>query len=118
MVAQYYLPAMLAAQMFRLGQREQAAELLASTEARINEPLLLYLKGTTEASIGRTQQAIEDLRSVLEHRGADFLEGGNVYPFAELELSRVLAGSGDRAGSAEAYQRFQTLQTKPENGTT
>ncbi len=118
LVAQYYLPAMLAAQMFRLGQREQTQELLASTEARIDEPLIFYLRGMTEASVGHPQQAIEDLRSVLEHRGIDFLQGGNVYPFAELELSRVLAGSGDRAGSAEAYQRFLTLWAKPENGST
>jgi len=93
-------------------------ELLVSTDTRINEPLLFYLRGVIEASVGRTQQAIDDLHSVLEHRGIDFLQGGNVYPFAELELSRALAGSGDRAGSAEAYQLFLTLWTKPENGST
>jgi serine/threonine-protein kinase len=116
LVAQYYLPSILAAQMFHLGQHEQALELLASTDVRVNEPLIFYLRGISEASIGRTQQAVDDLHSVLEHRGIDFLHGGNVYPFAELELSRVLAGSGDQIGSAEAYQRFLTLRAKPENG--
>jgi eukaryotic-like serine/threonine-protein kinase len=116
LVAQYYLPNLQAAQMFHFGQPTEALEHLRRTEVRVNEPLTFYLRGLVEASLGQQQQAAEDFRSVVEHRGITFLQGSNVYPFAELGLARALAASSDQIGSADAYRRFLDLWGKQEGG--
>jgi serine/threonine protein kinase/tetratricopeptide (TPR) repeat protein len=100
-VAQSYLPDVKAAQMLGSQHAAEALETLESAETAENEPLTRYLRGRVEIALGQRQQAEDDLRYVLEHRGSDFLEGGDIYPAAQVELSRVSAADeGTRGGES------------------
>lgn len=116
LAAQYYLPVMQASQMFLAGETVQALELLTRDETRVSEPLTLYLRATVEAALGQQQQAIEDFRNISEHRGIAFLQGGNIYPFAESALSRALTTTDRPAETAEPSRRFSARSSKPANG--
>jgi serine/threonine-protein kinase len=100
-VAQSYLPDLKAAQMLGSQHAAEALETLESAETAENEPLTRYLRGRVEIALGQRQQAEDDLRFVLEHRGSDFLEDGDIYPAAQMELSRVSAADeGTRGGES------------------
>jgi hypothetical protein len=55
--------------------------------------------------------AVEDFRTVLEHRGIDFMDGSDVYPMAEIELARAREASvGDKPVSLAGSRRVAVLR--------
>ena len=64
----------------------------------------MYLRGEARLRAGDYAAAIDDFRAVLKYRGADPFSP--VVPLAQLGLARALNRSGDRMGSASAYQQL------------
>ena len=60
--------------------------------------------------------AVADFQTVLDHRGAAFLSGSNVYPMAEIGLAKAYASIGDKANSAAAYRRFAAMWQNADRG--
>ena len=116
LVAEYYVPDLRAVQQFESKQYHEAFELLTRKESSETDPMTRYLLGLVESAMGRGQQAAEDFHAVLEHRGTAFLNGGIVYPMAQIQLSRVLAANNDPVGSAEAYRQFLVSWRKADRG--
>ncbi len=61
-----------------------------------------YLEGLASAQAGAHTEAARVFRLVVDHRGTDPFSP--LLPMAQLGLARALAASGDRAGSARAYE--------------
>ncbi len=112
---QYFVPDLQAAILLRSKKFGEALVILTRAEPYDSVSLTPYLRALTNAAMGRTEHATADFRSVLEHRGAAFLQGNNVYPIAEIGLARALAAH-DHSESAAAYQRFLTLWNNAESG--
>jgi len=106
-----YLPTAEAAIDLMRGRDSEAIETLRRTvpyERGIVAALLsIFFRGEVRLRTGAYAEAAAAFRSVLQHRGADPFSP--VVPLAHLGLARALARSGDRAGSAAAYQQVLAI---------
>jgi len=116
LVAQYYVPDLQAAQLYQAKQFSEAFEFLSRAEPPADQPLTRYLRGVVEVAMGREQEATEDFRAVLEHRGSAFLSAGTVHPMAQLKLSKVLAASGNQYGSDVVYRQLLVSESRADRG--
>ena len=66
-----------------------------------------YLRATAYLKLGKSQQAADEFKAVLDHRGVDPI--GIEYLMAHLGLARAYAMQGDTAKAKAAYQDFLTL---------
>ena len=106
-----YLPTAEAAIDLARGRETEAIDALRRAvpyERGIVAALLpIYLRGEARLRAGAYAEAVAEFRSVLQHRGADPFSP--VVPLSHLGLARALARSGDRTGSAAAYQQLLSI---------
>jgi tetratricopeptide (TPR) repeat protein len=102
------LPVIAAATAIRGGRPARGLELLEPVRPFDHAPAAefwpAYLRGEAHLQLGRHAQAVDEFRSVIDHRGE--LIDSPMYPLAHLGLGRALASGGDRAGARLAYQAF------------
>ena len=68
------------------------------------------------AALGQMQAAILDFQIAQAHRGSSLLLSGNVYPMAELGVTRAYAASRDKTDSVAEYRRFIALWKEADRG--
>jgi serine/threonine protein kinase/tetratricopeptide (TPR) repeat protein len=68
-----------------------------------------YLRGLAHLANSEGALAAADFQTIIDHRGAAFLTGSNVYPMAQVGLAHAYAAIGDTANSTVAYRSFATL---------
>jgi serine/threonine-protein kinase len=66
-----------------------AIQLLEGIDSQNDPSLLPYLRSLAYTSDDKMQDAADNLRSIVDHRGAVYLSGVSVYPQAQLTLSRT-----------------------------
>jgi serine/threonine protein kinase/tetratricopeptide (TPR) repeat protein len=107
-VRMVYAPIAQASIRLARGRPAQAVEDLAPTQpyelGAVAALAPAFLRGRALLQLGSTQAAVQEFRTVLDHRGVDPFSP--IYPVAELELARALARAGDAAGSRLAYDQF------------
>jgi len=116
LVEQSYIPDLRAAELLQSKRPLEAVELLTRQEPSSADPLTSYIRGLAEIALEHDQQAVDDFRSVLEHRGTAFLTGGITYPMAQIQLARALAAVGNQSESVAAYRQFLPLWSKAGKG--
>ena len=110
----YYVPDLKAALALRNKDTRGALAALQGTEQFDQVSLTPYLRAEAHMAANQATQAIVDFQTTVDHRGYAFLAGSNVYPMAELGLSRGYAAMGDKLNSNLAYQRFKDLWKEAE----
>lgn len=75
-----------------------------------------YLRGLAHLGTGEAVLAVADFQTIVDHRGAAFVAGSNVYPMAQIGLARSYAAIGDKANSTAAYRRFLELWQDADRG--
>ena len=115
-VKDYYLADLQAA--VALGGHDSKGALAALESARTYDEISLtpYLRGLAHLGDGETALAVADFQSIIDHRGAAFIGGSNVYPMAQIGLARAYASMGDKANSTTAYRRFSGLWQQADRG--
>ncbi len=105
------VPVIAAETAIRSKQPMRALELLEPVRrfdhATVSEFWPAYLRGEALRELGRHAEAVDEFRSVVDHRGE--MIDSPLYPLAHLGLARALASSGDRAGARQAYDTFLSL---------
>jgi hypothetical protein len=112
----YYLPDLKAALALRNKDARGALAALQGTEQFDQISLTPYLRAQAHMAANEATQAIVDFQTTVDHRGYAFLAASNVYPMAELGLSRGYAAMGDKLNSSLTYQRFKDLWKEAEPG--
>ena len=110
----YYVPDLKAALALRSKDARGALAALEGTTQFDLVSLSPYLRGQAHMAAGEATLAIVDFQTIVDHRGYAFLSGSNVYPMAELGLSRGYAAMGDKLNSNLTYQRFKALWKEAE----
>jgi serine/threonine-protein kinase len=109
-VADYYLPNLKAAAL-QVNDPAAALETLKQAQGLDHMQLTAYLRGLAHLSLHQPQLAVADFAVVLDHRGLALLDGGTVYPMAQVGIARAYANSGDVDNSVQAYRKFLALWT-------
>lgn len=112
----YYIADLQAAMALAAKDPKQALSALSTAEAYDQISLTPYLRGLAHLSDGEASLAIADFQTILDHRGAAFLAGSNVYPMAQIGLARAYAAIGDELNSTAAYRRYLELWHDSEHG--
>ena len=86
----YYVADLRAA--IGLDQKDMKGALasLGSASSYDTVSLTPYLRGLAHMGTGEAVLAVADFQTVLDHRGAAFLAGSDVYPMAQIGLARGL----------------------------
>jgi serine/threonine-protein kinase len=71
----------------------QALQLLEEIEPQSDPSLLPYLRQLAYNASGNPQQAVNNLRAIMDHRGSVYLSGVSLYPQATQELDRALGSA-------------------------
>ncbi len=109
----YWLPTIRAAIELQKNNAGRALELLEVTvpyelgNQSQGHLYPVYLRGDAYLKLGRGQEAAQEFRKVLEHRGVviNFVTGA----VAELQLARAEALAGNAAAARKAYSDFLAL---------
>ncbi len=110
----YYVPDLKAAIALRNKDAHGALAALEGTTPFDQISLSPYLRAQAHMATKEATLAIADFQTTVDHRGYAFLAASNVYPMAELGLSRVYATMGDKLNSDLTHQRFKTLWKEAE----
>jgi serine/threonine protein kinase/tetratricopeptide (TPR) repeat protein len=102
----YYVADLQAAMALQVKEPKQALAILAGASAFDQISLTPYLRGLAHMGTGETSLAIADFQTIVDHRGAAFIAGSNVYPMAQIGLARAYAAIGDKVNSTAAYKEF------------
>jgi eukaryotic-like serine/threonine-protein kinase len=106
-----YVPELEAAAALADKNTGKALEVLTTIAPYEDRSLAPYLRGVAHMAEQRPLLAVEDFRTVLEHRGIDFMDGSDVYPMAEIELARAREASvGDKPVSLAGSRRVAVLR--------
>src|SRR5258708_40038177 len=97
-------------------EAEKAIDILIELEPYDEITLTPYLRGMANAALGQMPAAILDFQIAQAHRGSSLLLSGNVYPMAELGVTRAYAASRNKADSVEGYRRFLMLWKEGDRG--
>lgn len=108
-VTNYYLADLRGAIALRAKDPKAALAALADAAPYDQISLTPYLRGLAHLAAGEGSAAIADFQTTVDHRGAAFTTGSNVYPLAQEGLSRAYAEIGDKANSGTAHRRFIEL---------
>ena len=108
-VTNYYLADLRGAMALRAKDPKAALAALADAAPYDQISLTPYLRGLAHLAAGEGSAAIADFQSIVDHRGAAFTTGSNVYPLAQEGLSRAYAEIGDKANGSAAHRRFLEL---------
>ncbi len=101
--------ALRAATLMGQGHVDGALTELATIRAVDVTYLTPYLRGMAHLAAHDAAASAKDFQEVLAHRGAALTGGTDVYPAAQLGLSKALAAAGDLPASEQAYSRFRQL---------
>jgi len=105
------LPIVRAAIELQRGEAGKAIELLQETApydlGAAATYASRYLRGQAYQKAGRSQEAVREYVTILDHRGIDPFS--LLLPLSRLGLARAAAASGDVAGSRRAYQDLLAL---------
>ncbi len=115
-VTGYYVADLQAAMALQAKDPKQALTVLSSAAAYDQLSLTPYLRGLAHLASGESSLAIADFQTIVDHRGAAFIAGSNVYPMAQIGLARAYAAIGDKVNSTAAYKRFLVLWQDAERG--
>jgi hypothetical protein len=115
-VAGYYLADLRAAILLDQKDMKGALVSLGSGAPYDTVSLTPYLRGLAHLGTGEAVLAVADFQTVVDHRGAAFLAGSNVYPMAQIGLARAYASMGDKANSVAAYRRFAAMWKDADRG--
>jgi tetratricopeptide (TPR) repeat protein len=115
-VTGYYVPDLKAAMALAANDPKGALAALGSAGAYDEISLTPYLRGLTHLGTGEATLAVADFQSIIDHRGAAFIAGSNVYPMAQIGLARAYAAMGDKANSTTAYRKFEGLWQQADRG--
>src|SRR5262249_4405038 len=104
-----WLPIIRAALDLRGGYHARAVDDLQTTVVYESaaEFWAQYLRGSAYLKLGRTVEAADEFRKILDCRGQAPLSP--LYALAHLQLGRAAVLSGDRASGRRAYEDFLTL---------
>ncbi len=79
----------------------KALDLLSEIQPQDELSLVPYLRALAYGAQGDQEQAMINLRAVMEHRGTVFLAGSNLYPVARSRLLRATASSSGGLGNSK-----------------
>jgi eukaryotic-like serine/threonine-protein kinase len=105
-VTGYYVADLQAAMALQAKDPKQALTILSGASAFDQISLTPYLRGMAHLGSGETSLAIADFQTIVDHQGAAFIAGSNVYPMAQIGLARSYAAIGDKVNSTAAYKGF------------
>ncbi len=108
-VGRYYGPELAAAADIGINDPVSALQLLLGLGDYDQISLAPYLRGLAHEAVGQEPVAAVDYQSVLNHRGAEYLMGSDVYAMAQLGVARAAWSNHDRQTGADAYIRFLSL---------
>jgi serine/threonine-protein kinase len=108
-VTGYYIPDLRAAVALNKNDPALALQILKAAALYDEISLTPYLRGMAHLAAHQPQTAISDFQIVLSHRGLAFLDGGNVYPMAQIARARAFAAAKDSANSMQSYRAFLEL---------
>ncbi len=115
-VTGYYLADLKAS--VALHDRDSKTALSSLAEAASYDQISLtpYLRGLAHLQGGSSSLAIADFQTIVDHRGAAFIAGSNVYPMAQAGLAKAYATIGDKVNSKAADERFLELWKHADKG--
>jgi serine/threonine protein kinase/tetratricopeptide (TPR) repeat protein len=108
-VTGYYVADLQAAMALSANDPKGALTALAQAAPYDDVSLTPYLRGLAHLASGDARLAVADFQMIVDHRGAAFIGGSNVYPMAQIGLARAYGALGDQANSKAAYRRFGAL---------
>jgi serine/threonine-protein kinase len=112
----YYVADLQAAMALSVNDPKGALADLATAAPYDDVSLTPYLRGLAHLASGDARLAVADFQMVVDHRGAAFIGGSNVYPMAQIGLARAYGALGDQANSKAAYRRFGALWQSGDQG--
>jgi hypothetical protein len=112
----FYVADLTAAEALSSNDTKGALAALGTASAFDQISLTPYLRGLAHLGSGEAALAVADFQTIVDHRGAAFLAGSNVYPMAQIGLARAYAAIGDKANSTAAYQNFLVLWRDADKG--
>jgi serine/threonine-protein kinase len=115
-VADYYVADLQAAMALSANDAKAALADLAAAAPYDDVSLTPYLRGLAHLASGEARLAVADFQMIVDHRGAAFIGGSNVYPMAQIGLARAYGALGDQANSKVAYRRFAALWRAGDQG--
>lgn len=113
-VQQYLVAELQAAEDIGVNDAGQALEVLRGIGEFDQISLAPYLRGLAHADVNQQPVAMVDFQAVLNHRGAAWLMGSNVYPMAQIGLARAAWESQDKQTGSRAYVAFLSLWPHPD----
>jgi serine/threonine protein kinase len=115
-VTGYYVADLQAAVALSANDAKGALAALAAAAPYDDVSLTPYLRGLAHLASGDAKLAVADFQIIVDHRGAAFIGGSNVYPMAQIGLARAYWALGDKVNSKAAYQRFAALWQDGDRG--
>jgi len=88
------------------GQPEAAAQALTEASGSSADPITLFLQGMAHLQAGGATAAVQDFKAIVQHRGATYCTGTDLYAAAQLKLARAFIEAGERSKSMDAYRQF------------
>ena len=74
----------------------QALQMLEEIDPQNDPSMLPYLRQLAYTESGNPRQAVDNLRTIMDHRGSVYLSGISVYPQATQDLDRALGTARNR----------------------
>jgi serine/threonine-protein kinase len=115
-VTGYYVADLRAAMALSANDAKGALAALAPVAPYDDVSLTPYLRGLAHLATGDARLGVADFQMIVDHRGAAFIGGSNVYPMAQIGLARAYGALGDTANSKAAYRRFVALWQDGDQG--
>jgi eukaryotic-like serine/threonine-protein kinase len=115
-VTGYYVADLQAAMALSANDAKDALAALAPAAPYDDISLTPYLRGLAHLASGDAKLAVADFQTIVDHRGAAFIGGSNVYPMAQIGLARAYGALGDQVNSKAAYRRFAALWQDGDHG--
>jgi eukaryotic-like serine/threonine-protein kinase len=115
-VTDYYMADLQAAMALSANDAKGALAALTPAAPYDDISLTPYLRGLAHLASGDAKLAVADFQTIVDHRGAAFIGGSNVYPMAQIGLARAYGALGDQVNSKAAYRRFAALWQDGDHG--
>lgn len=115
-VTGYYVADLEAAMALAANDSQGALTALAVAAPYDDVSLTPYLRGLAHLASKDAKLAVADFQTIVDHRGAAFIGGSNVYPMAQIGLARAYGALGDQVNSKAAYRRFAALWQDGDRG--